>query len=291
MNSIPFRCVDRARVVAVTAIVVAALFPAVCRAQNAVHASGSVEAAPMDAVALFESANADFRAAVDCWSKDSAEASRLAARAAASYREVALRTGVRNHRLELNAGNASLVAGDLGHAVSAYRRAERLAPADPLVRASLDAARARVGLTFVPDLRARAREVLLAWRGRVSPNVLWTLGFGAYGAAWALGAFRLLGARRIPAWVGVSAGVLALVCGTALAVDELDRRSSRDAVISASEVVARSGPGSPLYPQSFTQPLRAGVECTLLEVRDAWCRVRLIDGRETWVPGASLDRV
>ncbi len=247
-------------------------------------------ASDFDARAALEKADADFRAAVELAATDPAGAATPAARAAATYREIAERTGVRNHALEINAGNASLLAGDLGHAVAAFRRAERIAPGSESVRASLAAARARVGLRVEPDARTRFVDGLLAWRGIVPRSALLALGLAAYLGAWGTAAVRHWRSRP-GAWVGVTFGLVALVSGAMLAADDHDIRASRAGVIVSPEVVGRSGPGEGLYEPSFKQPLRAGVECTLLEARDEWTRVRLIDGRETWVPSGSVERI
>ena len=243
-----------------------------------------------DARKVFEDANAEFRKAVDLASRDPGAAAEAAARASAGYREIAARTGVRNHALEINAGNASLLAGDLGHAVAAFRRAERLRPQDASVRASLAAARAKVGLRVEPDIRTRVGELLLAWRGYLGRTTLLWMAVGGYLGAWTTAAFRWWRGRP-GVWAGATLASLALVAGGLLAADDWDRRATRDGVIIAGEVIGRSGPGEGLYEASFKQPLRAGVECRVLEQRGAWSRVRLLDGRETWVPGGTVEEL
>jgi len=275
-------------------VIHAALFVALALATG-LSAGADSPAAPtlattFDARTVFQQAGDDFKKAVDLAATDPAAAVAPAARAAAAYRQIALRTGVRNHALEINAGNASLLAGDLGHAVAAFRRAERIAPRAPSVQASLAAARARVGLRLEPDARARVFDTLLSWRGKVGRSMLIWIALGAYLGAWAAAASRHWCARP-SAWVGVTLGIIALAAGAPLAADDFDRRASRDGVIIAPEVIGRSGPGEGLYEPSFKQPLRAGVECSVLEDRGPWSRVRLIDGRETWVPAGAVERL
>src|SRR5690606_30939064 len=82
-----------------------------------------------------------------------------------------------------------LLAGDVGRAVLAYRRAERLDPRAPRGRSSLTYARSLVGTAAPEGGQALAEDALLWWRG-VVPRP-WVL---APGLA-APGAFRILGAR------------------------------------------------------------------------------------------------
>src|SRR5512140_2017272 len=78
--------------------------------------------------ATFDAACASFRHALDLSAKDPKASSAAALEAAAGFRELAESGGIRNHRLEINLGNASLLAGDLGRAVLAYRRAQEIEP-------------------------------------------------------------------------------------------------------------------------------------------------------------------
>ncbi len=64
-----------------------------------------------------------------------------------------------------------------------------------------------------------------------------------------------------------------------------------DAVVfTAPETMARSA-DSRRAPPRFSQPLPAGTEARLLEVRPEWVRVTLFNGRDAWVPRSSAERV
>lgn len=241
--------------------------------------------------AVFDSACASFRRALDLSVKDPKASGAAAVEAAAGFRGLAESGGVCNHRLEVNLGNAWLLAGDLGRAVLAYRRAREITPDDPRVRSGLSALRARVGITIEPDTQHRLAAELLSWRAYLSRSTMFAVFLGTYVAGWGVALLRLTG--RGGRWGGLGAvlGFFALVSFGLLALDDQARAHSRDAVVIAPTVVGRSGPGEAVYEASFKDPLRAGVECRVLESRGSWALVRLADGRETWLASSALEMV
>lgn len=63
------------------------------------------------------------------------------------------------------------------------------------------------------------------------------------------------------------------------------------AVVIAPEVIGRNGPDAGAYEATFSAPIQAGVEATILETRSEWVRVRLADGRTTWLPTDAVEVV
>jgi len=61
-------------------------------------------------------------------------------------------------------------------------------------------------------------------------------------------------------------------------------------VIIAKSIIARQGDGEN-YPQSFTEPLHAGVEFDVIEQRPNWLHIELPDGQDTWIPAHSSDLI
>ena len=195
-----------------------------------------------------------------------------------------------NHVLHANRGAALLLAGDTGHAVAAFRRAERLDPTDPAVVQGLAAARAKVGATVAPAMPSRLTDALLAWRGHVPRPVLAAVAIWAYVLAWIAGAARLLGVRR--ATTGIVAGaVLALACAAPLVIERALDAGPDHAVIVAREVVGLNGPSVGAYGPTFASPLQAGLECRIMERRGDWVRIRLADARDTWVPRQAIEEL
>jgi SH3-like domain-containing protein len=85
-------------------------------------------------------------------------------------------------------------------------------------------------------------------------------------------------------------GAAALLLLGSLLAGEAGARSRRDGVVLAGEVVARKGDGT-AYQSSFVDPLHAGTEFRLLEVRAGWYRIRLSDGRTAWIPSEAAELV
>lgn len=212
--------------------------------------------------------------------------------AAAAYRELAEVRGIRNARLLANLGNAYLLAGDTGRAVLSYRRAERLDPSDSTVRAGLELVRSRVGTPVNPGSPFRASGSLAAIHPFIAPGALLRVGVAAWVLGWLALALAVVrsGIGRIRG-SGSAAVVAGAVCiGFAIA-DIAVQRASPESVLVEDGVQGRNGPGGAVYGPTFDKAMAAGVELTIVEQRGGWVRVRLSDGRETWVPAEAVERV
>lgn len=193
--------------------------------------------------------------------------------------------GVRNARLYTNLGNAHMLLGETGRAVLAYRRALRLDPQDGAAQEGLAQARARVAQRVERSAQRQAAAALAFWRGLVSASARFEVALWAWAALWVALTLRAVGvARRGMAWGGAAALVVCAGAGATLAIDAWSERSAPDAVVVDGPVTGRKGPDERAYEASFTEPLRSGVEVVIAERRPGWARVRLADGRETWVP-------
>jgi hypothetical protein len=83
---------------------------------------------------------------------------------------------------------------------------------------------------------------------------------------------------------------LALTLVVMLAGSLLYERFGREAqgVVVAAETLARKGDGQ-AYAPSFSAPLHAGLEFSLVEKRGEWLYIELADGRRCWVPVESAE--
>ncbi len=241
---------------------------------------------PADLLARAESA---YRRAVELTATDRTQARAAFAESAAAYAEL-IEAGVDNARIQRNLGNTLIASGDLGPAIAALKRAERLDPSDPRTADALAAARAQVRSTVEPGLRTRAESALLWWRGLIPrPALAWT-GAGAWATlflALALGAWKAATTR----WLVAGTALLALVGLGSLGAEWALIRSGAEAVVVQDNITARLGPSEAVYEPAFTAPVREGVEGRILEERDGWSRVRLRSGQQAWLPNWSLERV
>lgn len=242
-----------------------------------------------------DEANRIFQRAIEELGRDHDTGAALALEAAARYRAIARDGGIQNRSLELNAGNAWMLGGDLGRAIVSYRRAERVAPSDPSVRQSLAAARAAAGTKDTAragaSISARALAFTLRWRELCSRGTLVGCAAAGYLAAWC-GAFAsLAGGRRAFRTAGAFSGVVTLVIVGLLWTDAWDSSSARSAVIVQSGVVGLNGPAAGVYEPTYKAPFSPGVECVVIETRGMWTCVRLPDDGRTWVPSSALEFV
>lgn len=195
-------------------------------------------------------------------------------------------------KLQFNLGNALLLAGDVGGAVLAYRRAEMYAPTLPRLRDTLDATRRRVAVELSPTLGERMLGMLLSWRGVVPRWALLAISFAAFAGLWIAASVRLLkGVRAGPALVAWLAALAVLPLGLLVLERVLLLDRPHAVVVALAGVEGLNGPAFGVYEPSFTRPLPPGTEAIIIEERNGWRHIRLIDGRETWVPASAIEPV
>jgi tetratricopeptide (TPR) repeat protein len=242
------------------------------------------ELTPTKAQELFDAANAAFRDATAARSASPDDAARLYGVAIRDYERLVAE--IDNGLLRYNLANAYLLSGDVGRAVLEYRRAERLAPDKPEIRANLEEARRRVETRF--EASDGLEGALLSWHTEISPR----LRLGAFvllsGVAWLMLGVRLFGFRALPRWPGFLLLALALLPAASLSVSAYHDATVREGVVIADSVVGRKGPDALGYAPSFSEPLRTGVEFTIVEQRPGWLYVELPDGRMTWITEGAI---
>ena len=178
-----------------------------------------------------------------------------------------------------NLGNAYYRHGDLGEAILAYRRAQRLAPRDPDVRANLGFAAQSAGIEL--PARKPLAAVLLDFS-----RAEW-LGFGAV-CFWLLaGALavwiawpRFRFAAR-PAAAVLAALLLLALAGLALYRD-LDRTPEGVVMLAGHKVLS-----SPLETATPLLAVPAGAIVRMRENRGTWIEVEIGETRG-WLPAAAL---
>lgn len=186
-------------------------------------------------------------------------------------------------------GNAHLLAGDLGRAVLAYRRALLVSPSDPLARASLEHARARVEAAPVPDLSTRWRSAVRWARSMLPRRAIFWAAAAVFTLACFVLAARLI--RRASARLTVPATVALVIASTALAFLGVEPRlNDPRAAVVLGRAPARTGPHAEVYPPALEQPVPPGAEVRILETRDGWAFCEIGSSR-AWLPLDALERV
>jgi hypothetical protein len=232
-------------------------------------------------------------------------------RAAAEAFVRAWRDGALTTEVLTNAANSFFFAGDRGEAVLFYRRALAVDPANDKARSGLE--RLQSDLPIQPGRSSAASLARSLFFWHQEGTFRWRLaGFCVvFPLGWlllALEAFRRrrLGRRSSLAYLGAGSLAVGLLLLGSLAYGSLEHPIERDAVVLV-EVVGRKGngenyshshhvPGQPEEAASFPP----GTELKILERRGtgdrgsgnpAWLRVELRDGKESWVPERTVERV
>ncbi len=201
--------------------------------------------------------------------------------------------GLRNSLLYYNLGNAWFKQGDLGRAILNYRRAARLAPRDPDIRANLSLARAQTVDAIEAGSRAPLQELVTLAQTWLTLNemALLTLGLWFAVAVLVIARSHTAPGRRRTLWQSllVAAALLLFLSLPLFAGRLYEERTRPAAVVIAPEVNVTSGPGEQ-YVTEFT--LHSGAEVRLIERRDYWVRLTLPGGQlQGWVPAGAVEAV
>lgn len=195
--------------------------------------------------------------------------------AAAAY-EAIIQSNHLSPAVLFNLGNACFKAGQLGQAITAYRRAEQLAPRDPDIQANLQFARSQVQGTKLSASPAQR------WLGRLTLNE-WTL--LASCSFWLL--FLLLALRwwrptlkPVLRKVVIPLALLAIGLCACLGFALQQARSTRIAIVLAPETNVHFGPLEE-SPTAFTA--HDGAELRVLDQKDQWLRVSTGAARNGWL--------
>lgn len=239
--------------------------------------------APIDVRALFDEGQAAFDEGLAKREHDSAAAAKAFERAASIWQSIIDEHDIHNGALLYNIGNAHLLAGQLGPAILAYRKAELYLGGEHHLVSNLQQARRKVMTRIEAQPSAMLERTLLFWHDDWSTRTRLMLLTVLSGVAWLWGLARL-NARFAawPRWPGWASGAIALALAGSLMVEQMNAGEHIDGVV-MQDVVGRKGPSEAGYEPSFTEPLAEGVEFTVAEDRQDWLLARLADGRETWL--------
>lgn len=210
--------------------------------------------------------------------------------AIATYEEL-INLGAEDGALYYNLGNAHHQAGDIARAILNYRRALRLLPRDADVATNLRIARGQA----VDRLGVEDRDVVLSviGRGLVEETTLdevaaVTLGLWGLLGALIVVALQWRRARRVMRFSIAAVTVLLVLGILTTGVRTANGRRIRPAVVVATSVEVRSGPGED-YLVEFS--LHAGAEVRVLDERHDWVRIALPGDLQGWVLGGAVERL
>ena len=197
---------------------------------------------------------------------------------AANAYEKMIQSGSVSAPVYFNLGNAYLKSSQLGRAIVAYRKAEKISPRDPDVRANLTFARGQASGGTVVSSRIWQRFL-----GALTLNEWAIITSSAVSLWFILLALRQWRVERKKSFrgiifaLGIVCGLL-LVCLSAVVYKNLYARSS---VVIVPEAVVRLGP---LDESQSAFTLRDGAEVTVLDQKNDWLQIADAKERNGWIP-------
>ncbi len=205
-----------------------------------------------------------------------------------------LEAGYAGADLEFNLGTAYLRQGRAGPAVLHLERALRFEPSDGDARANLERAqRLRVDKLVGAPEETGGEEPLASRIVSHTHGDRWAL---AFLALWTLGAAALV-LRRFVASPGRRALALAgglllvtasLPCGLVTAFHAYVRAYAHDAVVVAPSLPVREGPRETF---KSTFEVHEGLKVRVLDQEGGFCRIRLSNGLQGWVPASGVTEI
>jgi tetratricopeptide (TPR) repeat protein len=186
-----------------------------------------------------------------------------------------------------NLGNCYLRAGRPGHALAAYRQAERYRPTDPYLQANLRQA-LPAGQRLLRKPRSWIENVFFWQRWLSYPDKgLLLAATATVTTLLAMLALLRTAARRLLKRCAAFTLLLTLLAGSSLALDAYQYVATRHGVVVSEQIVARKG-NSEIYDPAFTEPLVVGTEIHIEAEQGGWYHVELDGGLSGWVPQAAV---
>lgn len=196
---------------------------------------------------------------------------------------------VSNGKLYYNIGNTYFMLDNIGQAIANYRRAEQFIPNDKQLQQNLGLALKKRQDIIPVKQEEKLLHTLFFWHYDLSPNMRFILFSSVYVAFWLSTGLMLLIPLPIPRSLPVSLLTLTMLLSSSLLIERFGEKTINGVII-APQIKARQGDGANYQP-SFTTPLHAGTEFSVLEHRDKWLHVELYDGRQCWLPTMSSELI
>ena len=224
-------------------------------------------------------------------SDDSDQAQALYQQAIAGYQKIIETGGIHNAMLYYNLANSYLLTDDLGRAILNYRRAQYLNDSNPDIHKNLNFARSKRIDWFTVTTQKKILDRLFFWHYDLSMKTRFVIG-GISLSILCLWLIARMWIIKWPAVIPVCSTMLLVLMGmvVSVAVEQHGLSTHRSGVIVADSVIARQG-DSDNYPESFADPLHAGIEFDVIEQRPGWLHINLSSDQDTWIPADSAELI
>jgi tetratricopeptide (TPR) repeat protein len=233
-----------------------------------------------------ELANTLFEDAGKASLSDPDKSQKLYREAILNYRFLIEEKGYGSPDLFSNTGNACFFAGETGMAIVYYQKALQLDPGNSDVRHNLLYVRSMVIDDLPESILDDVLAVVFFWHSWSVTTRTALLGV-VHLLFWVILSLLLFEKRKVLKRASVVSMALSLILAISLLLSLTGFDNNVDGVITENEIIARQGNGH-IYEPAFLAPLHTGTEFAILETRDNWLYVELLDGSHCWLPKQSV---
>jgi len=182
-----------------------------------------------------------------------------------------------------NQGNAWMRAGEIGHAIAAYRQALRYRPRDPYLQANLQNALTAAGLNAGSASPGSVARYIFFWQNWLSyPEKFVVTTVFLAGVLALLLLAQLMRTKTVYRRLAVPVGCLWLLFCASTAWDWYRFEGTIQGVVTTDQAVARKG-NAESYEAAFTDPIAEGTGFTVLDVRSDWLQARFGNSGTGWL--------
>lgn len=206
--------------------------------------------------------------------------------AAANYEKLINQANIKNGFLYYNLGNAYFHLNELGKAILNYRRAQRFLPNYPELRENLRTALAKRQDRIDKTQMESIWRTLFFWHYLIGTRSKALFFSSFFTLIWILLFIRLYQNSILLKWVIILSILLAAFLGASMMMERYEQNHIKSGVIIVKEVDAKKAPYSNAESE-FIKPLHEGTEFQLIEERSGWFKIKLDDGKTTWIPAES----
>ena len=239
---------------------------------------------------LFHEANQYFARANQAASSDPDKAADLYQKSLLRYRKIIDQGNIQNGKLYYNIGNIYFKTKDIGRAMLNYKKAEKYLGNDINLQKNLAFARQMRQDKIDVKQETKILNTVFFWHYDLSSKTRLFLFFGIFCLVWLFAGIRIFVKRPFFKGAAAVTGALSVMFAASLGVEYIARENTIEGVVISEKSVARKG-NSVSYEPSFTNPLHAGTEFTVLDDRGTWIQVQLPDDRTCWLPAADVELV
>ena len=210
--------------------------------------------------------------------------------AATNYEKLVNQANIKNGYLYYNLGNTYFHLNELGKAILNYRRAQRLMPNYPELRENLRTALLKRQDKIDKTQMESIWRTLFFWHYLICTRSKALFFSFFFTLIWILLFIRIYQNSILVKWALISSILLIVFLGASLIMERYERNYIKSGVIITKEVDAKKAPYQGAESE-FLKPLHEGTEFQLIEERSGWFKIKLDDGKTTWIPADSSELI